>query len=409
MRRSGSGLCIYVSVYVCLSALLYCYFVHQHHRRRGSNRVFILSFSFSLASLIRQNTRAHTYIRNKKDMSSSTAFSSRATATKLVPSTSNRRTRVATREAFFVAAQQQQQQKSKSSNAGKKKADKYDFPGSMPAAFQKDVTRALEQAKRAEKVWSCEITDFYSPPLCDWIEKAVRKNFGDRIVCDRTGGYAGAEQQRMLLARPENSEELFELAKKDEFFANEEDGEEEVDTSNCAIACVNISGKFAFDPATHPDFLGAVLNAGVKREKIGDILVNSSSEGGAKVLATPAIAVFLTRALESVRTVKVTVELFPLSELEGTQGAQAQEPMRTYEASLRLDAVASAGFRCARTKMGEDIAKGNVKLNYNVCEKKNATVGEGDMISCRGRGRVEVKEILEQQNDRYRIELVRYK
>lgn len=396
---------MYLFMCVCVSALLYCYFVHQHHRRR----VFILSFSFSLASQI-QHTRILT-LRNKKDMSSSTAFSSRAaaTATKLVPSTSNRRTRVAAREAFFVAAQQQQQQKSKSSNAGKKKADKYDFPGSMPAAFQKDVTRALEQAKRAEKVWSCEITDFYSPPLCDWIEKAVKKNFGDRIVCDRTGGYAGAEQQRMLLARPENSEELFELAKKDEFFANEEDGEEEVDTSNCAIACVNISGKFAFDPATHPDFLGAVLNAGVKREKIGDILVNSSSEGGAKVLATPAIAVFLTRALESVRTVKVTVELFPLSELEGTQGAQAQEPMRTYEASLRLDAVASAGFRCARSKMGEDIAKGNVKLNYNVCEKKNATVGEGDMISCRGRGRVEVKEILEQQNDRYRIELVRYK
>ena len=58
---------------------------------------------------------------------------------------------------------------------------------------------------------------------------------------------------------------------------------------------------------------------------------------------------------------------------------------------------------------GARIVKGNVKLNYNVCEKKNATVGQGDMISCRGRGRVEVKEILEQQNDRYRIELVRYK
>ena len=91
--------------------------------------------------------------------------------------------------------------------------------------------------------------------------------------------------------------------------------EKERDTSNCAIACVNISGMFAFDPASHPDFLGAVLGAGVKREKIGDILVNSSSEGGAKVLATPAIAA-LTRALESVRTVKVNVDLFPLSELK---------------------------------------------------------------------------------------------
>lgn len=330
-------------------------------------------------------------------------FSHRVT-TISVPSTSDQtgaRVRVNKR----IHAQQQQKSKA---NKKKNENSRYEFPGSMPSAFQKDVTRALEQAKRAEKVWSCEITDFYSPPLCDWIEAAVKKNFGEAIVCNRFGGFSGAEQQRVLLARRDNSEELFELAKKDEFFANEED-EGEVDTNNCAIACVNISGKFAFDPASHPDFLGAVLNAGVKREKIGDILVNNSSEGGAKVLATPAIAVFLTRALESVRTVKVTVELFPLSELEGAQGAQVQEPVRTYEASLRLDAVASAGFRCARSKMGEDIVKGNVKLNYNVCEKKNATVGQGDMISCRGRGRVEVKEILEQQNDRYRIELVRYK
>ena len=89
----------------------------------------------------------------------------------------------------------QQRQKSKS-NTKKKTKDKYEFPGSMPASFQKDVTRALEQAKRAEKVWSCEITDFYSPPLCDWLEKAVKKNFGDAIVCDRTGGYRGRQYLR---------------------------------------------------------------------------------------------------------------------------------------------------------------------------------------------------------------------
>ena len=197
--------------------------------------------------------------------------------------------------------------------------------GSMLRFVSKRCNARARTGKRAEKVWSCEITDFYSPPLCDWIEKAVKKNFGDAIVCDRTGGYRGAEQQRMLLARPENSEELFELAKNDEFSRTKEKMEKERwDTSNCAIACVNISGMFAFDPASHPDFLGAVLGAGVKREKIWqDILVNSSSEVS-ESLSTPAIAVFLTRALESVRTVKVNVDLFPLSELKQAKGLRCR-------------------------------------------------------------------------------------
>ena len=105
----------------------------------------------------------------------------------------------------------------------------------------------------------------------------------------------GAEQQRFCSRDRDNSEELFELAKKDEFFANEED-EGEVDTNNCAIACVNISGKFAFDPVRRHHFLKRWCSPKKRRED-GDILVNNSSEGGAKVLATPAIAVFLTRAL----------------------------------------------------------------------------------------------------------------
>ena len=54
---------------------------------------------------------------------------------------------------------------------------------------------------------------------------------------------------------------------KNTSFSNE--GE---DTSNCAIACVNISGMFAFDPASHQIFRGGV-RCGVKQEKIGDILV----------------------------------------------------------------------------------------------------------------------------------------
>jgi RNA-binding protein YlmH len=33
----------------------------------------------------------------------------------------------------------------------------------------------------------------------------------------------------------------------------------------------SIEGNFMFDPATHRDFLGAVLGTGIDRKKIGDI------------------------------------------------------------------------------------------------------------------------------------------
>ena len=62
-------------------------------------------------------------------------------------------------------------------------------------------------------------------------------------------------------------------------------------------------------------------------------------------------------------------------------------------AALRLDAVAAAGYGVSRSRMADEIKGQNVKVNWKEAKNAAQTVSEGDIISFRSRGRVEVAEI----------------
>ena len=62
-------------------------------------------------------------------------------------------------------------------------------------------------------------------------------------------------------------------------------------------------------------------------------------------------------------------------------------------ADLRLDAVAAAGYGVSRSRMADEIKSLNVKVNWQEAKKAAQPVKEGDVLSFRGRGRVEVAEI----------------
>ena len=60
---------------------------------------------------------------------------------------------------------------------------------------------------------------------------------------------------------------------------------------------------------------------------------------------------------------------------------------------MRLDAVAAAGYGVSRSRMADEIKGQNVKINWKEAKNAAQTVNQGDIISFRGRGRVEVDEI----------------
>lgn len=80
----------------------------------------------------------------------------------------------------------------------------------------------------------------------------------------------------------------------------------------------------------------------------------------------------------------------------------------TVEASMRLDAVSSAGFSISRDKMAEKIKSGCVRVNWEDTLKPTVLLKEGDIVSCSGKGRIEIKKIFMTKKLRYNIHLIRY-
>ncbi len=167
---------------------------------------------------------------------------------------------------------------------------------------------------------------------------------------------------------------------------------------------LSIAGNFLFDPATHRDFLGALLGTGIVREKVGDILV--LGERGAQAIVVPEMATFLSDALNQVRTVSVKTEMIALDQLRVREPRKKE--MTTVEASLRLDAIASAGFGLSRSKMVGFISAGDVRVNWKSVTQASHALQAGDLVTIRGKGRLEVGDISITKKQRYRIALQRY-
>ena len=242
------------------------------------------------------------------------------------------------------------------------------------------VVRALDQAEQAIKTWEVTQTDFLSPPeLADTL--TVFKRLTDVEVV-AWGGYPQAERQRIAIARSDIP----------------------IDSASVNVAAVEIAGNFLFDTASHRDFLGAMLGTGIVREKTGDVIV--LGERGAQAIVMPEMVEYLEMSLQQVRSVPVQTRRIELSELKIREPKKKE--MTTVEASMRLDAVASAGFAMSRSKMADLIDSGDVRVNWKDVTQASYNVKSGDLIAVTGKGRLEIGEVAVTKKERYRVQLTRY-
>jgi len=242
------------------------------------------------------------------------------------------------------------------------------------------VARVIDLAEQAIKTWEVVFSDFLSPPEVAQIQQPFQRLTEVQVLA--WGGYPQAERQRLAIARSELP----------------------LDRSQVAVAALDIAGNFLFDPPTHRDFLGAMLGCGLVREKTGDIIV--LGERGAQVIVVPEMVEFLETQLNQVRSVPVKTQRIDLSELKIREPKKKE--MTTVEASMRLDAIASAGFGVSRSKMADLITGGDVRVNWKDVSQASHIVKPGDLIAIRGKGRLEIGEVAVTKKDRYRIQLTRF-
>ena len=133
------------------------------------------------------------------------------------------------------------------------------------------------------------------------------------------------------------------------------------------------------DVVSHRDVLGSVMNLGIKRSKIGDIIVGDKVYLEVKNEITP----YILSNLSKIRNRNVEPLIF-----EG-------ELSRTYEfkemnltvSSLRADCIVSGLANLSRENAKELILSGRVSVNSKVFDSPSKCFAQGDVISIRGNGK----------------------
>lgn len=138
---------------------------------------------------------------------------------------------------------------------------------------------------------------------------------------------------------------------------------------------------------THKDFLGGLMKLGLKREKIGDIVVWNE---GAHIIVLNEIIPFLEHNLATLtRFQKAEITIKDVKDIHQCD-IQKQE-IEIMVSSMRLDNIISELIKTSRSKSEEIIREQRVFVNYEVVEKVSKSIKIGDKITIRGKGKFEIK------------------
>lgn len=181
-----------------------------------------------------------------------------------------------------------------------------------------------------------------------------------QIVMETSGGYENAERQ-MVAFHPDALAFTWEYP----------------------IDCLRIEPKALkfSEELSHRDYLGALLNLGVDRSVIGDIVVQKKA---AWFFCQNKMTEFFLENLCRVRHTNILItkvedsDEFPRPALESVSGTCA---------SVRLDSLISLAFKTSRSSMVSYIEGGQVFVNGKLITSNGYEPKDGDIISVRGKGR----------------------
>jgi photosystem II S4 domain protein len=249
---------------------------------------------------------------------------------------------------------------------------------SDPAALEPLVAAAEETLRTWQPVW----TPFLSAARREQAEECLAGLSELRLHSE--GGYPGAERRRLMLQRADSWGEPAAAA--------------------TLLSGLEVRGNFLFDPAEPADVRAALVAAGAADGELGDIWMRG--DRGAQAIVTSPLAGRLDQGHAQVRSVAVDLVARPLAELQ-LPAPRASRRFTSVEASLRLDALASAGFGLSRGRMAALIRQGAVRLNWRPIANPSQQLVAGDRVQLESRGELVLEEAGLTRRDRWRVTLLR--
>lgn len=223
-------------------------------------------------------------------------------------------------------------------------------------------------------------TPFLGRSLAQWFESVLKK---EHLMFLTKGGFEDSERVIYLLGRNQEALEQIE--------------------AGIGIALLTVKTKDPRATLEHRQILGSLMSLGLKRELIGDI---RHSLQGMVVAVVEEIAPYLLQEWRKAGRVVLDVQR---QQGELCLHEDPGEELRITVASSRIDAVVASGFKAARGVVQDWINQGKVKRNDLVINKTDLEVKPGDIISCRGHGRLRLLEMNETRKGRIAWKIVIYK
>lgn len=217
------------------------------------------------------------------------------------------------------------------------------------------VARILDLMDQSECQYRCIITPFLTPQE----QQIAQQVIGRRLWVSLWGGYEQAERQRLLMAP-------FEGVKQHE------------------ITCLKGYYQLREKPLTHRDILGALMHLGIKRDQVGDILVQNADW---YLFICSPLRPFIMQELTRIRNYSITLEEY--------HGIVNDEPTLQWQttsvSSMRLDCIVAACIHGSRSK-AQPLIKGNcVKVDHIPLEDCKVLCNNSCTVSIRGYGRFLVR------------------
>lgn len=174
---------------------------------------------------------------------------------------------------------------------------------------------------------------------------------------------------------------------------------------NYPIDCIKVvplNQKFS-DSLNHRDFLGAVLNLGLERGKIGDILIN---ENEGYIFAHHGISEYIVDQLIKVKNTMVRTSIIKRKEFD--YKPKYTEVTGTVS-SVRLDSILAVAFHTSRSSLSGLIEGGKVYVGGKLILSNSYTLKENDIVSVRGLGKfIYVGTSYQTKKGRYSVKVLLY-
>lgn len=155
------------------------------------------------------------------------------------------------------------------------------------------------------------------------------------------------------------------------------------ENSSFPIVCLRISPlqqRFS-DALNHRDFLGALMNLGIERSTIGDIIIKDNV---GYAFCLESIAEYICENIDRIRHTSVKCEL--ITDIPDFLTALPDED-EIIVSSLRADAVTAGVFNLSRNTVSRLFNQQKIFINSRAIIKEGTQLKEDDIVSVRGYGK----------------------